>query len=61
MITNEVTAEVKAQAPDLIDQQIKDDRELGVINPGGQTMDREYQQQKRADAQAFRANATRGL
>ena len=60
IITTEVTAEVKAQAPDLIDQQIQDDKELGVINPGGQTMDREYQQRKRADAEAFRANATRG-
>ena len=61
MVTTEVTAEVKAQAPELIDQQIRDDKELGVINPGGQTMDRAYAQQKRSDAEAFRANATRGL
>ena len=61
LITDEVTAEVKAQAPRLVDEQIQDDKKLGVINHGGQTLDREYSKQKRADAQAFKANATRGL
>ena len=50
MVTAMVTAEVSEVAPVLIDKQVAEDRDLGVINPGGPTMDRSYMQQLKKDS-----------
>ena len=50
MVTAMVTAEVSEVAPVLIDQQVAEDRDLGVINPGGPTMSRSYMQQLKKDS-----------
>ena len=52
-ITSMVTAEVIQQAPILIDKQIREDRDLGVINPGGPTMDRGFMAQRQKDSNAL--------
>ena len=50
MVSSMVTAEVAEVAPVLIDQQVAEDRDLGVINPGGPTMSRDHMVQHKKDS-----------